>query len=67
MHKKIIRQGLPWWHSGLRIHLPRRGTWVQSLVQEDPTCLGATKPMEQRLSLPTATLKACAPQEENQR
>ena len=22
-----------------------QGTWVQSLVQEDPTCRGATKPM----------------------
>ena len=24
-----------------------QGTWVQSLVWEDPTCLGATKPMPQ--------------------
>ena len=29
----------------LRIHLPVQGTWVRSLVQEDPTCRGATKPM----------------------
>ena len=29
----------------LRIHLPMQGTWVQALVQEDPTCRGATKPM----------------------
>ena len=29
----------------LRIHLPMQGTWVQSLVQEDPTCHRATKPM----------------------
>ena len=29
----------------LRIHLPTQGTQVQSLVQEDPTCIGATKPM----------------------
>ena len=29
----------------LRIHLPLQGTWVQALVQEDPTCRGATKPM----------------------
>ena len=28
----------------LRILLPMQGTWVQSLVQEDPTCCGATKP-----------------------
>ena len=29
----------------LRICLPMQGTWVQSLVWEDPTCLGATKAM----------------------
>ena len=29
----------------LRIRLPMQGTWVQSLVQEDPTCRGATKPV----------------------
>ena len=29
----------------LRIHLPTQGTRVRSLVQEDPTCHGATKPM----------------------
>ena len=29
----------------LRIRLPMQGTWVQALVQEDPTCCGATKPM----------------------
>ena len=29
----------------LRIHLPMQGTWVRSLVQEDPTCHGATKPV----------------------
>ena len=29
----------------LRILLPMEGTRVQSLVQEHPTCLGATKPM----------------------
>ena len=29
----------------LRICLPMQGTWVQSLVQEDPTGLGATKTM----------------------
>ena len=27
----------------LRIHLPMQGTQVQALVQEDPTCHGATK------------------------
>ena len=29
----------------LRIHLPKQGTWVQSWVQEDPTCWGTTKPV----------------------
>ena len=29
----------------LRIHLPVQGTRVQALVQEDPTCHGATKPV----------------------
>ena len=29
----------------LRIHLPMEGTWVPPLVQEDPTCLRATKPV----------------------
>ena len=29
----------------LRICLPVEGTWVQSLVWEDPTCRGATKPV----------------------
>ena len=29
----------------LRICLPIQGTWVQSLVREDPTCRGATKPV----------------------
>ena len=30
----------------LRIHLPMQGTWVQALVREDPTCCGATKPVQ---------------------
>ena len=29
----------------LRIHLPMQGTRVRALVQEDPTCRGATKPL----------------------
>ena len=29
----------------LRIRLPMQETPVQSLVQEDPTCRGATKPV----------------------
>ena len=35
----------------LRIQLPMQGTWVQSLVWEDPTCLRVTKRMPQLLSL----------------
>ena len=30
----------------LRIYLPMQGTWVRALVQEDPTCHGATKPVQ---------------------
>ena len=30
---------------GLRIRLSMQGTRVRSLVQDDSTCLGATKPM----------------------
>ena len=30
----------------LRIYLPMQGTWVQSLVQEDPICQAAMKPVE---------------------
>ena len=29
----------------LRIHLPMRGTWIPSLIWEDPPCRGATKPV----------------------
>ena len=29
----------------LRTRLPMQGTRVRALVQEDPTCCGATKPM----------------------
>ena len=29
----------------LRICLPMQGTRVRALVQEDPTCRGATKPV----------------------
>ena len=29
----------------IRIYLPMQGTQVRSLVQEDPTCCGATKPV----------------------
>ena len=29
----------------IEIHLSVQGTWVQSLVREDPTCHGAMKPV----------------------
>ena len=58
----------------LRIHLPMQGTWVQALVQEDPTCHRATKPCApqllslrsrarepQLLNPQAATTEACAP------
>ena len=32
-----------------KIHLPRQETLVQSLIPEDPTCFGATKPHAARL------------------
>ena len=33
--------GVQW----LRIHVPTQGSQVQSLVREDPTCHGATRPL----------------------
>ncbi|KAJ8792000.1 hypothetical protein J1605_020202 [Eschrichtius robustus] len=30
----------------LRIRMPLQGTWVRALVREDPTCHGATKPVQ---------------------
>ena len=40
-----LQGGIPLVIQGLRIHLPMQGTHVQSLVQEDPTWLEATKPV----------------------
>ena len=40
-----VGKGLPWWNSGLRIHLPMQGTGAGALVGEDLTCHGATKPV----------------------
>ena len=34
----------------LRSQLPMQGTWVPSLVQDDPTCHGATKPVGHKWS-----------------
>ena len=59
----------------LRIHLPMQGTRVRALVQEDPTCHGATKPMHHNYwacaQEPTCTMteahvpRACALQQKN--
>ena len=38
-------RGTPLVAQWLRIRLPMQGTRVQSLVREDPTCWGATKPV----------------------
>ena len=54
----------------LRVRLPMQGPQVQALVQEDPTCRGATKPREPQLLSPRATTtearmpRACALQQE---
>ena len=36
-----VNQGLPWWSSGKEPTCQLQGTWVLSLVQEDPTCWGS--------------------------
>ena len=46
-----------WW---IRILLPTQGTWVQSLVQEDSACWGATKPAN--LNYWAHTIRALEPQ-----
>ena len=43
--KKVMLR-LTWWHSGMRLCLPMQGTWVQSLVWEDSTHQGTTKPVD---------------------
>ena len=52
---KDAQSGLPWWRGGrwLRIRLPMQGTRVRSLVREDPTCDGATKPLRATTTEPT--------------
>ena len=42
--RKLIQE-LPWVAQWRRICLLMQGIWVQSLIQEDPTCWGATKPV----------------------
>ncbi|KAJ8788853.1 hypothetical protein J1605_005149 [Eschrichtius robustus] len=43
--KKINSIGTTLVAQCLRIRLPMQGTQVRALVQEDPTCRGATKPV----------------------
>ena len=43
--KNIIPLGTSLVAQWLRIRLPMQGTRVRALIQEDPTCRGATKPV----------------------
>ena len=45
VHLEIIQLGTSLVVQWLRICLPTQGTRVRALVQEDPTCRGATKPV----------------------
>ena len=45
----------------LRICLPMQGSWVPSLVREDPTCSGTTKPLCHGLSCATMELTYLEP------
>ena len=42
---KVMHPGVSLVVQWLRICLPMQGTQVSALVQEDPTCRGATKPV----------------------
>ena len=46
----------------IRIRLPMQGIWVHSLIQEDPTCHGATK--VRATTTEARVPRACAPQQE---
>ena len=52
----------------IRIHLAMQGIPVRFLVWEDPTCLGATKPVHHDYlaleSLQAATIEDCPPKRE---
>ena len=37
-------KGLPWWLSDEANEVPTKETRVRSLIPEDPSCRGATKP-----------------------
>ena len=47
-HKQSLQSGYVWASlvvQSLRIRLPTQGTQVRSRGQEDPTCVGAAKPV----------------------
>ena len=46
----------------LRICLPMQGSRVRSLVREDPTCRGATKPMRHNYRACALEPTSCVPQ-----
>ena len=68
-----LQHGLPWWSSGC-VHLPMQESQVQSLIQEDPTCCRAAKPVDHNYepvleSLGARAIEptcpgACVPQQE---
>ena len=45
MHLRFLHVGTLLVAQWLRIHLPMQETRVRALVQEEPTCRGATKPV----------------------
>ena len=59
---KKAEEGFPGGAVIKRICLPMQGTRVRSLVQEDPTCRGATKPVHHNYW--ACAPRACAPQQE---
>ncbi|XDA85846.1 hypothetical protein R6Z07F_015601 [Ovis aries] len=44
----FLLQGFLMWLSGEAFAYPMQETWVRSLIQEDPTCLGRTKSMHDK-------------------
>ena len=50
LQRKTLIKDIKWLGTSLvvqwlRIRLSTQGTWARALVQEDPTCHGATKPV----------------------
>ena len=44
-NQKLIRKGFPGGSVVKNLFVSMQETWVQSLIWEDPTCQGATKPV----------------------